>query len=1056
MKSITKYSIFFTLFFVLQFTFQLNAQEAENIFFDRITSESIRVEKGLSQNTIYSIMQDNDGFMWFGTWDGLNKYDGINFTIFNKEDGLSNETIYALFQDTTGLIWIGTEYGLNTYNPETGTFKVYLHDNKDTNSISNNRITQIYKDRLGQLWICTAKGLNKYRYESDDFLQYLNQHRDNLAVRSNYINCLFQDRNYMYWLATRYGLIRYDIVTKSLTRYYHKPDDPESLVDNHVTMLCDDKEGNLWIGTQNGISKLLNSTKKFVNYKQSEEKDSCLSDNNITSILEDRYGIIWIGTAVGGLNMYDPLMDCFTTFIHSSIKVSSLSSNRIFSLYEDRIGTLWIGSFNGVNKIDLHSSKFPVYKSDPMNNSLNNNFVRAFFEDQPGIIWIGTENGINIFNENTGEFSYMRHHENDPNSLPSENIRDIFKDSEGIYWIGTADSGLIRYNKAKDKFTLFSYDHADTSGIGGNFIFKIFEDKSGNIWASFTNGLSVYNKHKSTFKNYIHNSNNPKRNGLQRIYDIYQDDSDVLWFASQNGLSRYHPESNSFSVIEIDPGPGSNIVSNKIFDIFPENDSILWLSTRGGGLVRYHKLRQSFKVYSVKDGLPNNVIYGLLREEKGNLWISTNWGISNFDPQKEKFINYGVKDGLQSNEFNSNAFLKSSNGKMYFGGMNGFNCFYPEEIKTNPNVPPVKITGFRVFNEEQPDYFFKDDTIHLHHDDNFFSIHFAALDFTNPDKNKYRYILENFDKKWRNTDASAPVAEYTKVNPGIYTFKVQGTNNDGLYNQQGAQRTIIISPPWWSSWAFRIPFGIVVIGTLWILLLSRIRGLKKKHEVEKKMLTIEKQMFDLEHKALQLQMNPHFIFNSLNSIQSFVINNDTDKAINYLAKFSQLMRLILSNSRESYIPLKNEVKALSYYMDIEKLRFDNKFDYKIQIDSKIDEEFVEIPPMIIQPYVENAIVHGLIHSDKKGQISIKFSESGKNLLCVIEDNGIGREKSEMIKKESGIQRKSRGMLITQERLNILKKQHNEKFTVKIIDLKKKSGEAAGTRVELIIHYRDSD
>ncbi len=1056
MNNFLKYGLFVIFTSILINPYIIKSQETENIAFDRISSESIKIEKGLSQNTVYSILQDDRGFMWFGTWDGLNKYDGINFTIFNKEDGLSNETIYALLQDTTGLIWIGTENGLNTYDPLTGKIKTYLRNYDDTTSISNNRITRIYSDHFGQLWICTASGLNKYRYETDDFIRYLDKQRDNLAIRSNYINCLYQDQNYNYWVATRYGLIRYDIETKTLTRYYHKPDDDESLIDNHVTSLCEDSKGNLWIATQRGISKLLSSTKKFVNYQHSGEMDTCLADNNINALLMDQFNNIWIGTSSGGLNMYDAQNDCFTSFKHSSIKVNSLSSNKIFSIYEDRIGSLWIGTFNGVNKLDLHSSKFPVYKSDPLNNSLNNNFVRAFYETRPGIIWIGTEEGINVFNENTGEFSYLKHNKDNPNSLASNNIRDIYRDSKGIYWIGTADSGLIRYNKARNKFTGFPHNPDDSASIGGNFILKINEDMEGRIWASFSNGLSVYNQEKGTFKNYFQNENNPKLNGLQRIYDIYRDSSGMLWFASQKGLSKYHPENDSFSVITIKSESGSNIVSNKIFDIYPENDSVFWLSTRGGGLVKYFRKSDSFRIYSVRNGLPNNVIYGVLKDKKGNLWISTNWGISKFNTEKESFINYDVKDGLQSNEFNSNAFLKSTGGKMYFGGMKGFNCFYPEEIKTNPNIPPIEITGFSIFNESMPNHFFNSDTIYLHHDDNFFSIHFAALDFTNPAKNKYRYILENFDKKWRNTDASAPVAEYTKVNPGTYTFKVQGSNNDGVMNTEGAQRTIIISPPWWSSWAFRIPFGIIVIGTLWMLLLSRIRGLKRKHEVEKKMLTIEKQMFDLEHKSLQLQMNPHFIFNSLNSIQSFVINNDTDKAINYLAKFSQLMRLILSNSRESYVPLENEIKALSYYMDIEKLRFDNKFDYKINIDSKLDEEFIAIPPMIIQPYVENAIIHGLIYSNKNGYITIDFKQSGKNMLCTVEDNGVGREKSEMIKNESGIRRKSRGMLITQERLNILNKQHNEKFTVKIIDLKDRNGGATGTRIELIIHYRESE
>ena len=398
--------------------------------------------------------------------------------------------------------------------------------------------------------------------------------------------------------------------------------------------------------------------------------------------------------------------------------------------------------------------------------------------------------------------------------------------------------------------------------------------------------------------------------------------------------------------------------------------------------------------------------------------------------------------------------MKSEEGYLYFGGVNGFNRFDPEEIQINPNVPVVVISAFRKFNEIQPFELFDGDTIMLKHDDNFFSFEIAALDYTNPLKNKYRYILENFDKNWIYADANNRVAEYKKVSPGNYTFRALGSNNDGIWNEEGINVSVIITPPWYATWVFRILAALILIFIGWIIIYRRIKRIRRKHEVEKKLLEIEKQKFDLEQKALRLQMNPHFIFNSLNSIQSYILTHNTEMAVTYLGKFSQLMRLILANSGNKFVPFKEELKAIKYYLDLEKLRFDNKFEYNINLDEAIDKEFIEIPPMIVQPYVENAIIHGILHKEKPGFIEIDFSLQNGNLRCTITDDGVGRARSEQIRKETGISRKSTGMYITKARLELLNTDKTNDYTVKVTDLTDKNGKPAGTKVELYIHYLD--
>jgi hypothetical protein len=521
-----------------------------------------------------------------------------------------------------------------------------------------------------------------------------------------------------------------------------------------------------------------------------------------------------------------------------------------------------------------------------------------------------------------------------------------------------------------------------------------------------------------------------------------------------NGLNRYDPVTETFLPYLHDLADTTSIGALHIFSVFQDSQGIFWLGTKGGGLNRFDKRSGSFKRYTTANGLPSNVVYGCLEDDEGNLWISTNWGLSKFDRKTGSFTNYDVKDGVQSNEFNLGAFFKNQKGEFYFGGMNGFNVFHPSDIKANPVPPQTVITSFAVFDKLLPGEYHDGDTVCLSSRENFFTISFSALDFTNPSKNRYRYRLQNYDDIWTMVTAGNRQASYTKVSPGTYLFTVYGSNNSGVWDKKGTSLTVIVTPLWYQSWLFRILFVLMFISAIGYIIWRRIQTMHLRHEVEKKMLDIEKQLYDTELQALRLQMNPHFIFNTLNSIQSFILENDTDRAVDYLGKFSQLMRSILINSRESSIPVQEELRALRYYMDLEKLRFNDKFDYSINVDPDVDEEFMEIPTMIIQPYIENSILHGLLHKQDKGLIKIKITLEGDHLLWIIEDDGIGRQRAQEIQKESGLHSVSRGMLITRERLEVLNKMNREQFSVQIHDLTDGSGNAAGTRVEVRISGRE--
>lgn len=1023
--------------------------------FDVITSENPILQKGLSANTVYSILQDSYGYMWFGTWDGLNKYDGYTFTTYNRKNGLSNETINAIIETTDGDIWFGTDNGLNCLKRHDEKVEVYLHDPSDSSTLSSNKINSLYQDVPGRILVGTSQGFNVFNMSSHHVQRYLSSGYGSRNSRSNQINQILQSSDGFYWTATNFGLVEYDPKSRQSIRHLNRPEDENSLSDSKVHVVYEDKYGNIWAGTENGLSLLDRKKQKFTVFRYDFSDPSSLSGNVVVSIFEDSSENFWVGTDGGGLNIFNPGDSSFTRLPDGLHLKTGLSNNRVYDIVEDSQGNVWFGTFNGVGIWDKFKPRFNLYTSNPNDpEALNNTFVWAFLEYHPHIFWIGTDKGINVFNSNTGNFSSLSSFFSAENKLSSERVRTLLKDSYGNVWIGTRDAGLNKLETKTGKVRSFQPSIQYHNSICDNYILDLYQNKKGLIWVGTNNGLNTIDPLTHEIKVFQHNPNDPRSISGNAVFDFLEDHEGNFWLATLNGLNLYHPETNDFSSFKNVWHDKNKVTTDRLFCLYEDRDKDFWIGTRGGGLELFDRKTHTFKSWGVEDGMPNNVVYEILEDENGYLWMSTNWGISMFDKKNESFINFDVTDGLQSNEFNAKAGLKSSDGLMLFGGMKGFNVFNPAQIKMNPKTPEIIITSFKKFNKPQPGQLIDGDTIILSYDENFFSFEFSSLDYTNAVRSKYGYILEKYNPDWTYVDGRRHFAEYTNVDPGTYIFRVIGANNNGIWNSDGVSLNIIVLPPWYKTWYSRLLLVMLILFLIWFVIYSRVRRIRRKHLMEKKVLKIEKQLFEIQQKALRLQMNPHFIFNSLNSIQSFILSNDIDLAVNYLSKFSQLMRLILANSRESIIPLTAEIEALVHYIEIEKLRFDNKFDYTITVDSAIDEEFLGIPPMLIQPYVENSIIHGLVHKTGHGKISINFKLQGEYLHCAISDDGIGRKKAMDIKKQNGLNAKSRGMLITKERLDILNKRGKDKYNVKVTDLEDKNGKPAGTKVEILILWQD--
>ncbi len=1027
----------------------------DGYIFDLITSEKKALSKGLSQNTVYSILQDQQGNMWFGTWDGLNKFDGLKFTTYNKENGLSNEVINCLLESNDGNIWIGTENGLNVLDRRSGRITVFQHNPDDTTSLSDSWINCLFQSPSGKIYIGTKRGLNVLDVQTGKIQQF--QSRDAAGRRSKSNNIRFVTRhNNRFLIGTDFGFVIYNPITQENTRYLNRPDDSTSLSNNQVNVIFADKNNQLWIGAEKGLNLMNEKEGTFKQFLHNPYDEASLSHNSVKTIFQDSDGNIWIGADGGGVNIYDPQHQNFKRITNEPGNPRSLNNNRVYSIVQDKTGNIWFGTFKGLNKIDRYTRNFNHFKHNPDDpNTVGNNLTWSFYEVSPDVFWIGTDEGISIFDRLTSSFSHIRPRPDQDNQLSSKRIRSIIMDDYGKMWIGTRDAGLNKYDPETGKSLTFLPSIQYANSLADKFVITLFKDKKGQIWAGTQNGLNCIDPATNQIKIFQHNPNDSTSLSHNTVYHIIGDGEGVMWLATYDGLNRYDPDQNTFTCYRHSPGMKKDLSSNRFFSLFEDSDQNFWVGTRGGGLLLFDRNSGQFtKSYTTADGLPNNVIYGILEDENGNLWMSTNWGLSKFDRRNQVFVNYDVTDGLQSSEFNALALLKSSSGLMFFGGMNGFNMFHPSEIQSNPQRPDIVISGFRLFNKPQPGEIYHGDTIILRAEDNFFAFEFSALDFTSPSKSQFAYILENFNSTWTYVDGARNFAEYTKVNPGTYYFNVIGSGSDGVWNKEGVKITVIVKPHWHQTWLFRSLFTIVLIAGIWYIIYRRFRFLQRKQKLANKMLHIENQLLDTQQKALRLQMNPHFIFNSLNSIQSFILSNDIDQAVNYLSRFSQLMRMIMANSTKSVITLSDEILAIKHYMEIEKLRFDDKFSYSINIAPEIDEEFTGIPPMIIQPYIENAIIHGLLHKKSHGNIDISFTKEGQIIHCIINDNGIGRERSSAIKSQSGLHHKSKGMMISKDRLDIFNKNEHDLFSVKVTDLTDSQGEPCGTRVELSITYQE--
>jgi ligand-binding sensor domain-containing protein len=960
------------------------------------------IENGLPQSTVFTTYQDQQGYLWIGTQGGATRFDGTTFQTWDSQVGLIDNHVTAIAQGSDGTIWLGHRTGALTYLREDRLYE-FSHAVFDNTYYINQLLWN------GEaLYVATeGNGLFILSFDKGDTtVQHFTKKQG--ALPSNSLNKIISYNASNLLIATGAGMTLFNLARNNFTSL-HIP----SAHQQDVTAICLASDGSLWFDSNKDLVNIdLNNPKKG---QKIFTAANGLGKVTINDIKEDRKGNIWMATDKG-----------LMTYDHGEIswltKENGLLSDKVYAILFDREDNVWLSQDDGLSQyIDVNFSLFTQH------DGLINNKVYSVIQDDKNTYWIGTAEGISVFTPSE-KLSDRFRNVTTKDGLPGNFVHNLFKDSRGNIWVGTLYDGAARYDASNGRFTRFG----SQQGLEGKRVISINEDSQGRIWlASLDKGLAVYDYNTGKIRNF----NTQHGFVSDRVWTIYKDSQQRLWFGSnEHGLIYLDIKSDSLKVV-----PGQEALANKSFgSLSGDSQDNIWIASIGGGVFKYDG--KKFMQYGVNKGLTSTNPYFVFCDDADKVWLGTNVGVEVFDPQSKKVKRYGKNDGFMGIETNQNAIYKDLYKNLWIGTVNGLMLYRNDTTLENEEPPLVHITQQKLFMK---DTLFVQD-VSLPYDQNYLTFNFLGISLAQAEKVRYSYKLEGFDQAWSPT-SSSPYVTYTNLPAGYYTFKVRAGFENGSWNEKAATFSFHIQPPFWKTWWFI--YGALILSAIILIVLFRLR-VKYILKEERKVAAFKLQVAELKMETLRTQMNPHFIFNTLNSIQYFTATNDRQSAIEYLGKFGSLMRQILDNSVHSYIKLTEELAMVENYIALEHLRLENSFDYEIKIDEAAPVQNLEIPPMLIQPYVENAILHGLKHQTRKrGKLIVHVVLQQEGLQCIIEDNGIGRKKSTELKST---RHRSVATELTQRRFDILQQTSSyQNARVEIIDL----GEAdnpLGTRVILML------
>ncbi len=804
--------------------------------------DHVSAAQGLSSPEVWSVLRDRRGFLWFGTLDGLNRFDGYQMKVFKYSPAdpasLSDNAIRTLYEDRAGILWIGTwTGGLDRYDRDTETFTHFQHDPANPDSLSSNGVFAILEDRAGMLWLGTRTGgLEYFDPKTNTFTHYRHDPAVPTSLGNDSVFALWEDGDGALWVGTEGGLDRLDPATGIFRHYRYNPDDPTSLSSDTIRSLYVDTRGSLWVGTWGGgLNRFDRNTETFVHYQHEPGRPQSLSNDGVFAIQQDATGALWIGTLGGGLNRFDPQAGTFRHFEADESALASFRTSEVYDMVVDA-GSAWFATNVGVIALDMQPKPFGVLQNIADNaDSLADNRINAVYADPQGVLWVATvSTGFNRVDRVTGHVSHFQHDPADASSIGSNEIYGIAPERNGKLWLAAFEAGISLFDPKTGQSLQYRHDPDNPASLSSNLVTTILEDRSGTVWAgTWDAGLNRLDPATGTITQYRHDPADPASVSDDNIQALLQDPNGDLWVGTLGGgLNRFDPATETFTRYPDAASNPKGLPANRVTSLLLDRAGRLWVATWGGGLARLNRATGDFTYYDRASGLPSDAICAILEDSRGLLWLSTNNGLVRFDPQTGAVHNYDEQDGLPGTVFQRSTAAQGPGGELLFGGINGLLVFQPDQIHDNLTPPPVVLTAFLLANKPVPigpnsvlrRAIDATAALELSYQDRVISFEFAALDFTAPQKNRYRYMLEGFDTEWTEVGSDRRLVTYTNLGPGRYVFRVLGSNHDGTWNDEGAALTLTITPPWWETFWFRLLLVLAGAGLVAAVLAGQRRN----------------------------------------------------------------------------------------------------------------------------------------------------------------------------------------------------------------------------------------
>jgi ligand-binding sensor domain-containing protein len=995
------------------------------------------IEQGLPSDKIQGVTQDSEGFIWLGTNNGLVRFDGYEFRTYqsltNTKESLSSDNVLHIEPDTPGNLWVGHyEAGIDYFNSKTG--KVIFSLNSES-QLPNDRISHLWHEKeKTRLWICTSRNMFVWYDKSAKKVikKTPKSHPNNLKAlpATNTIYDIFRSPNNkdQYWLATNDGLALYDEKT-NLIRYYYFENGRSGYNTNDRLRGIVWLENKLWIGVRGGDG-LISFDPKTEIVESFPFQTNSENSNLVIATSKKNMHEIWIGTIGHGLGVFNTQTKKYNFYQHNPVSKSSIAPGSVYKVFTDKKQNTWIVTNKGLSLFSPENQNFPLTKL-PKNNTEIEKALTFIDDSQNLYIGLSKTNGLLVFNKKTQKYKTIPFDRKTPRSA---NILRFARDNAGNFWMSSSGY-LYKYFTKTEKPEAVKLP----KGFENILIHSIYHDKDNNLYL----GTRISGLYKWNLKTNATDSLLKEHGGLVHnrfIHEILLDTKDRLWISSEKGISVI--DRKSFKVIK---NFGSDYGLNVIYRLALDKTGIMWASTENKGVVSINTNTLDLgKTITKADGLPTNAIQHLAIDKNDDLWIATQQGLCRFSKKDQDFQIFTYKNGLPENHLEAS--LNSlSDGKMIQGFDEGFSIFDPDKIIKSNLVTQPKIVNFSVFNNDIP----LNTELRLEPNQNFIEITFSGLDFGNAQNIKYSYKLSGVDEKWVYPKKLRSVS-YNNLEPGLYNFQVRSSFIGTQNWSEPTSLTFFIKAPFYKTIWFILLMAAILALMVYYFYKSKIDQVKKEERMQ---ATLNKQLLTTELRALRSQMNPHFLYNCINSIKFYIIKNEPEQASTYLNKFSKLIRKFLTNSQFEFISLEEELHTLELYLEMEKLRFGDKMSFEINVDPNIEISFIKVPTMLIQPFLENAIWHGIMQKNESdGLLKLDILEIDPDHLKIsIKDNGVGRKKAAELKSKSLNKNKSMGMNMTLARVAHLNEMNQTEIEIKTIDhLDENTNEPTGTEVVIYL------